>query len=390
MPADDDPHGAWCPVAPESCAYRPYRSLTPSHLPWDYCTPSPIQTSAGCTCRPGHGFAGQPNHLGTDETGRLWCEVDAGCLAKTAGQTWDWVVDVSSLSSATTSQAPSEPIDIDTTANGCSCVPWTHLGREYPAQCFNPTADIGGPWCFVDSRTCTTPPFSPHSPEGAWDFCSSARATTASGCACKHKWSPFPGADPVSGTCLDTNGDGSDWCVVYPDSCADGEPAGVLSGGESWDLCEKGTPIDKISVEPASVTTAGCDCLDRLCTNTDDDSAGPWCIVDVRTCASVPFGAVTSAGSSPQYFDYCAEPQTTQAGCLCQAKYWLPPHDPAYEVLGECVSPDSADGSGWCIIDASTCRYGTPAGLVAVDVPGRGAGDGRVFGSAWDLCLPAA
>lgn len=54
-------------------------------------------------------------------------------------------------------------------------------------------------------------------------------------------------------------------------------------------------------------------------------------------------------------------------------------------VRGECVNPDGTD-EPWCVVSESSCTRGTPAGRLATQVPGRGAGAGAVMGSAWDKC----
>lgn len=150
------------------------------------------------------------------ESERTWCEIDAiTCDAEPAGTGWDWCT----IEDGEAKEKPDSPREKaanapETTNGGCQCLPWTHMGQTFPASCFNPTGDVGGSWCYVDPRTCATPPFSPHSIAGAWDYCTRPPALTASGCTCKNKWAPFDGAPIVPGRCEDVDKNGEQWCVV--------------------------------------------------------------------------------------------------------------------------------------------------------------------------------
>lgn len=89
---------------------------------------------------------------------KAWCEVDlATCQGTPAGQdsvrSWDWCAGPAATAPAVPSADPAAP-PAATTLAGCACVPSTYMGTGYPAQCSNPSGDLGGSWCFIDVRSC--------------------------------------------------------------------------------------------------------------------------------------------------------------------------------------------------------------------------------------------
>lgn len=70
----------------------------------------------------------------------------------------------------------------------------------------------------------------------------------------------------------------------------------------------------------------GADSLHSGCANVDEDPAGPWCIVDSKTCESVPYGRTTDG----RFYDYCTPTRQTAAGCSCSPKVKAAAHAAIY------------------------------------------------------------
>lgn len=79
------------------------------------------------------------------------------------------------------------------TRAGCRCADsWAYGQNKYEGTCEDPESDPGGPWCFVDARTCMRQPHGQNATAGAWDYCrKKVEATTRNGCTCKIVWTLF-------------------------------------------------------------------------------------------------------------------------------------------------------------------------------------------------------
>ena len=181
-------------------------------------------------------------------------------------------------------------------------------------------------------------------------------------------------------------------------SCPEGASLGLIARtGESFDHCGTTPPPQVPSTPSTPATLNGCRCQSSWdfegapqsgCVDSDDDPAGSWCVVDSPSCAAVPFGRLEDG----RFFDYCAASRgesprvaETEAGCRCQAKWWLPPQNPAYTVLGSCVATDE-EGRPWCVVSESSCRFGKPAGRLTTPMPAHGTSKAFISGDAFDYC----
>lgn len=318
----------------------------------------------------------------------------AGAPSSFGAPGWDWCAGTGRANGSSDATAPGAPASGSTQAAGaltnagCRCsTNFTFGGVEYTdGACINPGgADPAGSFCYVDLRTCPRAPFALYSAGGPWDYCQLSNVRTRAGCRCQNSWTLFP-SDPapvVGGVCANPdNAPEGPYCAVMEATC-DRPPAGRLNfSGQAFDYCAPAAaaalaepPLSPSSPPPVR-TASGCNCLAAWtmqgggavlsgAANPDDDAAGPWCPVDAKTCARLPYARTARGG----YFDYLFRgANTTRAGCNCLRKWLYPIDRPKFVLLGTCASLDG-DPQPWCLVDPSSCTRGVPTGrLVAPTV----------------------